>query len=127
VQAAAARWFDDVPDVLTAETLAAKEGLELAVENGYDRVVLEVDCRSLKSLLVDRACERLSIGGICSDITELDRSFSDFRIEWMCRDANSVAHHCARMVTAMERSQFWLDYFLEWLSGLTAADCTPAI
>jgi hypothetical protein len=91
----------------------AKEGLELAVENGYDRVVLEVDCRGLKSLLVDRACERSSIDGICSDITELGRSFSDFRVEWMCRDANSVAHHCARMVTATERSQFWLDYFPE--------------
>ena len=28
----------------TAEAMAAKEGLELAVENGYDRVLLEVDC-----------------------------------------------------------------------------------
>jgi hypothetical protein len=45
VQVAMARWLDDVPDALTAEAMAAKEGLELAVENGYyDRVLLEVDC-----------------------------------------------------------------------------------
>lgn len=30
------RWYDDVPDALTAEVMAAKEGLELAVENGHE-------------------------------------------------------------------------------------------
>jgi len=45
VLAAAARWFEDVPDVLTAEALAAKEGLELAAELGYNRVILECDCQ----------------------------------------------------------------------------------
>jgi hypothetical protein len=28
------------------------------------------------------------------------------------------------MVSATERSFFWLDYFPEWLMGLAAADCT---
>ena len=36
VKAVAARWLDDVLDALTAEAMAAKEGLELAAENGYD-------------------------------------------------------------------------------------------
>jgi len=39
VLVAAARWLDDVPDALTAEALATKEGLELAAELGYQRVV----------------------------------------------------------------------------------------
>ena len=47
----AARWLDDVPDALTAEAMAAKEGLELAAENGYNKVILEVDCSGLKTLL----------------------------------------------------------------------------
>ena len=51
--AGAARWFDHVPDALTAEAMAAKEGLELAMENGYERVILEVDCSSLTALLAD--------------------------------------------------------------------------
>lgn len=75
VHSAAARWFDDVPDALTAEALAAKEGLELALENGYSRVVLEVDCSSLKTLIDDGNGIRSSIGGLCFDITELGRSF----------------------------------------------------
>ena len=53
----------------------AKEGLELAVENGYDRVILEVDCSSLKSLLDDQNGMRSSIGGLWFHITELGRSF----------------------------------------------------
>jgi hypothetical protein len=43
------------------------------------------------------------------------------------RDANSVAHCCACMVSATERSFFWLDCILDWLLGLAAADCTPII
>jgi ribonuclease HI len=125
VVSAAARWFDDVPDVLTAEAMAAKEGLELAVENGYDRVILEIDCCGLKNLIEDKAGLRSSIGGLCFDITEIGRSFLDFRVVWVSRDANSVAHCCASMVSATERSLFWLDYIPDWLLGIAAADCTP--
>ena len=38
-----------MPDALTAEAMAAKEGLELAAECGFDKAVLEVDCSELKS------------------------------------------------------------------------------
>jgi hypothetical protein len=58
--------------------MAAKEGLELAAENGYDRVILELDCRGLKSVIEDDAGLRSYIGGLCFDITELGRSFIDF-------------------------------------------------
>lgn len=60
VVSGAARWFDGVPDVLAAEALAAKEGLELAPEMGYERVLPEVDCNNLKTLLEDRSCMRSS-------------------------------------------------------------------
>lgn len=123
MQAAAARWLDDVPDALTAEAMAAKEGLELAVENGYDRVILEFDCRGLQILLEDHSSVRSFVGGLCFDITELGRGFADFRIKWVCREANSVADACASRVSAMERSLFWLDYVPDWLLGLAAVDC----
>lgn len=85
----AARWLDDI----TAEALVAKEGLELAWEIGYDRVILETDCKNLKSLLEDLSGLRSVIGGICFDITEVVKNFSDFRLVWMCRESNSVASH----------------------------------
>ena len=119
----AARWFDNVQDALMAEALAAREGLELAVEMGYDRIILEVDCKNLKTLIEDGSGVRSSIGGLCFDITELSKMFSEFRIEWVSRGANSVAHYCACTVSATERSLFWRDDVPDWLSELAAIDC----
>ena len=68
---------------------------------------------------------RSVIGGLCFDITEFGRNFEDFRVVWVRREANSVAHRCARMVSALERSQFWIDHVPEWLLGLAADDCNP--
>lgn len=113
--------------MLTAEALAAREGLELAAEYGCDHVVLEVDCRGLKTLLDDDIGRRSTIGGICFDIAELGRSFRSFRVEWVNREANSVAHCCAGMVSTTERSLFYFDDFPEWLMGLATHDCTPTM
>lgn len=125
VLAGAARWFDHVSDALTAEALAAKEGLELAMEMGYEKVILEVDCSNLKALLAGAEGMRSSVGGICFDITELGRNFIEFKIVWVRREANSVAHCCATMVSHTERALFWLDFIPEWLVALAAIDCNP--
>jgi hypothetical protein len=106
VLAAAARWFDSVLDALTAEAMVAKEGMELAVECGFERIVLEVDCSALKMVLKSADGMRSPIGGLCFDITELCRSFDMFRVNWVSRDANSVAHSSAIMGSASELSQF---------------------
>lgn len=127
VQSGAARWLDDVPDALTAEALAAKEGMELAWEMGYDRVILETDCKTLKTLLEDRSGVRSMIGSICFDITELVKNFRNFRVVWVGREANTVAHHCACRVTATDRSCFWREEIPDWLTDLAATDCNSTM
>lgn len=127
IAGAAARWFDDIPDALTAEALAAREGLELAVELGLDNVVLEVDCQGLVNLLKDPSSSRSAIGGLCFDITELGKNFSLFVVRWVRREANSVAHVCASTVSLYERSFFWVDDLPDWLVALAAADCNLAV
>lgn len=62
-------------DALTTEAMAAKEGLELAAENVYDRVILELDCHGLKTLIEAHFGLRSSIGGLCFDITEFRQEF----------------------------------------------------
>jgi hypothetical protein len=116
-----------VTDALTAEALTAKDGLELALELGIDRVILEVDCQGLANLLKDPTSMRSSIGGLCFDITELGKSFFEFSVKWVRRGANSVAHVCASTVSATEGSCFWLDIVLDWLVELAATDCTLAL
>jgi hypothetical protein len=123
--AAAARWFDDVADALMAEALAAKEGLELAAEVGCDNVILEVDSSELKMLLDSDSYLSSAVGGICSDIRGLSNAFSGFKIAWIGREANGLAHECAKLVSEVDRSFFWLDDFPDWLLGLASKDCTP--
>jgi len=126
LQAAAARWFDDVPDALTAVALAAKEGLELAAELGLNKILLEVDCQALSNFLQGPQPFTSSIGGLCFDILELGKSFASFSNRWIRRDANSVAHACASLVSAAERAFFWIDCIPNWLVMLAASDCTLA-
>jgi hypothetical protein len=108
VSGAAARWFDDVESALSAESLAAREGLELAIELGLDKVILEVDCQGLARFLQDPNSVYFTIGSLCLDIIELGKCFSDFQVRWVSRDANSVAHMCAFTISATERPLFCL-------------------
>ena len=125
VVAGAARWQDNLADTLMAEAMAAKEGLELAVEIGCDRVMLEVDNSVLKNMLHDPDAGRSSIGSLCLDIIELSKNFVDFRVAWVSRSANYVAHVCAQKVSSSARSLFWVDEIPDWLALLAAKDCNP--
>lgn len=127
VIAGAARWQDYLVDALMAEAVAAKEGLELAMEIGCDRVVLETDNRVLKNLLQDPDAGRSLIGSLCLDVIELSKCFVDFRVVWVSRSANSVAHCCAQKVSSSTRSLFWIDEIPDWLALLAAKDCNPAM
>ena len=46
---------------------------------------------------------RSLIDGLCFDITALGRSFDAFKVCWVSRDANSVAHSCASLGSVSER------------------------
>ena len=43
----AARRYEHVPDALTGEALAARDGLRLVAEQGHENVILEVNNLSL--------------------------------------------------------------------------------
>jgi ribonuclease HI len=122
-----ARWFDDVPDALTAEAIAAKEGLELAAELGLEKVCLEVDCQGLSNLLQSPNSSISYVGGLCFDIIELSKSFREFKIKWVRRGANSVAHLCASFVSTTERLFLWTDCIPDWLVDLAAVDYNLAM
>ena len=127
VAGGSARWLENVPDALTAEAMAAREGLELVVELGLDRVILEVDCQELSKLLLSEYSISSCIGGLCFDIIELGKMFSEFCIRWVRRDANSVANFCASIVSPTDRCHFWIDNVPGWLVVLADADCNLAM
>ncbi|OEL33561.1 hypothetical protein BAE44_0005421 [Dichanthelium oligosanthes] len=64
VLAAAARPYESLPDALTAEALAARDGLLLAREQGHNKIILEVDNLSLAKPLRPNVADRSPIAGL---------------------------------------------------------------
>ena len=49
-----------------------------------------------------------------------------FRVNWVGRNANSVAHTCAGMGLISDQSQIWFDYISERLLDVAATNCNHA-
>ncbi|OEL34167.1 hypothetical protein BAE44_0004812 [Dichanthelium oligosanthes] len=110
VLAAEARWHNNVSDVLTMEALAARNGLLVAVAYGYRRVVLEIDNLSLVNELISSDESRSSIAGLWHEIRELGRSFISFKVFYVRRESNTVAHCCAAKVPCNGPFLSWISY-----------------
>lgn len=97
--AAAAKSYMHVVDVLTAEAMADREGLNLAVSRGCEQVVLEVDNLPLFNLLQCDRGERSVIPGLWQEIRELSRIFNAFKLSFVYREGNEAAHMSASLAS----------------------------
>lgn len=124
---AEARWYDHLPCALTAEAIAARDGLLLASVKGCARVVLELDNLALVESLNSPTADRSSVAGSWHDIQELGRSFTSFSVVFCKREANCVAHCCAKKPTPTRdhRVLTWSDHLPVWLTEVAAKDCIP--
>jgi ribonuclease HI len=127
VLAAQARWLGPIHDALSAEALAAYDGLKIAALQDFARIVLESDSVVLVAALNSSSLDRSAVAGICHDIRELSRSFSDFKVYFVRREANALADRCVKEISCETRFLLWLDCFPLWIEEAAAADCNPAM
>lgn len=73
--AAEAKWYENVPDVLCIEALAARDGVLAAAARGFSRVILEMDNLTLVNYLKAESGGRSTIAGLWHEIWELSRGF----------------------------------------------------
>jgi hypothetical protein len=126
VVAAAATHYDHIPDVLTAEALAARDGVLLARASGFERVILEVDCLALVSLLRSEDGGRSPIAGIWHEIKELSGVFLSFDISFVNRESNEAAHFYAKLALRSSSECVWNESFPLGQKGIAQNDCNPA-
>jgi hypothetical protein len=98
---ASANYHKHIPDVLTAEALAAWDGLMLARAGGHAKILPELDNLPLVNLLRSLDSERSPIAGIWHEIKELSRVFTSFDISFVNREGNEEAHWCAKLPFAV--------------------------
>ena len=108
---ASSKFYEHVPDVVTTEAMAARDGLLLARACGHEKVVLEVDNLALVNLLRFEAGERSPIAGLWHEIRELGREFVQFHISFVNREGNEAAHFCAKLTSESNRANFWAEAF----------------
>ena len=79
-----------------AELLACRHGVQLAIEVGARRIVLETDNLGVKQTLSSTELARSRYGPLIEEIKELLDSRDEFRVCWARRSANRAAHNLAR-------------------------------
>jgi ribonuclease HI len=95
---AEAKRYDHISDALTAEAIAARDGLLLAQAGGFDKVTLELDNLTLVNFLRSVAGERSQIAGLWREISDLSKFFSSFKFSFVKREGNEAAHVCAKLL-----------------------------
>jgi ribonuclease HI len=112
----------------TAEALAARDGMLLALEQGAVKVILEMDSTQLVYLLRSNEGIYSAISGIWHEITEICRLFSVVDFSYVPRGGNEVAHTCANMPSSSSPSFSWAGSLPNWLLlEVAAKDCTDPL
>ena len=123
---ASTKVYDGVSDPLTTEALAARDACAFAIQKGFQAVVLATDCQVLLNHWVERKTDRSVIRPILDEISELKSSFSSFQFLYEGREANQVAHCCAKYAAVNGEFATWDAEPPPWLIHSLRADCNGA-
>ena len=108
------------------EAEAIRDGVQVALEKGFRRVVVESDAQAIIKLWETEDFDRAEIVGVLHEIKELSAQFESFRLIFVRRDANEAAHLCAKQATSVRRRCLWLNYTSVFLMNMLYRDCMPA-
>jgi ribonuclease HI len=100
---AQALWYEHSANASLMEAMAIRDGARLAVEMGYQQIIIESDCSEVVQLLNADCLNRSELKPICQEILEITRTFSSFSISLISRDANQAAHLCAKQARSDRR------------------------
>lgn len=95
--------YKDLIDLLAIVALACRDGMILARKCGFSKVTLESDCQELVTAW-SRRDDRSTIACILAEVGELVLEFSGFAFNHVRRDANHVAHRCAKFACTSPRN-----------------------
>ncbi|RLM75407.1 hypothetical protein C2845_PM15G04630 [Panicum miliaceum] len=124
---ATANFYKHLPDVLTSEALAARDGVMLAQELGVEQVILELDNSTLVTLLRSEDGGHCAIAGLWQEIRERSRVFGSYQISFVKREGNAVAHLCASKASASSPLLSWSGCFPIWLMEAASKDCNNPV
>ena len=110
--------------VIEVEVLAARRALELAVELGFDHVILEGDSEILHKALLAEDRNFTPYGHLVQDIVYLSSFLSAFKTSLVHRSGNKLAHSLVRNSKSLNHMQIWMEDVPPDLLLVVQADLT---
>jgi hypothetical protein len=117
--------YTGISDPITIEALALRDAFMYAKGRGFTHVICEVDCAELVKCWQKGEVDRSVIRPILEEIRDISLSFISCNVVSVRREANQVAHCCAKFV--QEESFTWNVEPPVFLVHSLSADCNPAM
>ena len=70
--------------------------------------------------------ERSEIAYILQEVLEMSGNFEKFSVNFVKREANEMAHLCAKQASEDRHRCFWVNFILKFLRQCMLADCDNA-
>ena len=96
-------------------------------DKAYGQVVFEVDCQVLVRHWNDQVNDRSVLKPILDEISEISSSLVSFSVVFARREANQVAHLCAKYASIQDVSSTWNAEPPTFLVHSLKADCIPVL
>ena len=107
------------------EAYAIRDGVQLALDRGLRDVVVETDAQQPVNLWKSSTYERSEVAAVLLDERELTGNFQSFSLNFVPREANELAHLCAKQCSSVRRRCFWVNYIPTFLDACIKKDCNP--
>ena len=123
VLVAKCKWYDSIPNILTVEAYAARDGAVLMNLLNRPKVMLETDSLELQSLWRSKDNNRSTILPVLNEVQELMGRCMVFELSHVKREANSVAHDLAKYASISCLERTWLYEIPECILPSIQHDC----
>ena len=114
--AAKCRQYESIPDALTAEAYAYRDGALLIKDLGLTKVIVETDCQELVALWNSRATNRCAVIPLLNQVQDLSCQCTYFALAHVRREANMAAHYTAKFAFISNSECMWLHDIPDFLS-----------
>ncbi|KAF7815370.1 putative DNA-directed DNA polymerase [Senna tora] len=103
-------------DPTKLEAMAVKQGLELALKVGCNKVIVEGDALLVMEMLKTPCDQASSLNALCRDVLRFCHNFQDVIFNWVPRTCNDVVDLICRTDKVVQANVVWTDSVPFYLS-----------
>lgn len=104
---AVSNFFPEISKAETAELLACRRAVQLAIQRDIQKLHIETDCQVVAGMLNDQERNLSSAGQVVEEVKAMLKTRREFKLTWVRRSANGAAHLLAKLGVSSRASAAW--------------------